>query len=115
MATIVSLEIRLSADAKELFSDTIKESQDEFTHLGIAIASGTTDYSATLGGVEEINTLFITTDQDISFRLVTGGTQIAVPAGKCNVGFGISGITSFTELLLSNASGEEANVEYFIA
>jgi len=110
MAEILTTELQLRLGQLLLSDKLIKISEDEAVYHQIEIADGTTDFSVDLGGVTTPNTLYVESDQDISFRRAVGGTIIAVDAN----GFDLSWGTTFTSLLLSNASGSTANVKVLI-
>ena len=106
-----------SAGMESMFDVIYSQSVTKWTgKRHITLATGITDQSLIdigSGGITTINTFMIVSDQNISVKFGTAGSNVALTLTALAPML-VSGI-ALTALSLSNASGNTANIDYALA
>ena len=105
-------------------SDTISKIADSMTSVSyfdeanrsqIKVPTGTTDMALPFGGVTSADLLIIVSDKAVSIKLSGGAETIAItPPDSSESGCFVS-MGGHSAVTISNSSGDEATVDYFMA
>ena len=110
MASIASIQLKFDIDKYNIFDDLVTANYSEYIIQQLEVATGTTDGAVSFGGVTTADLIWITSDQDISYKL-SGGSSLPVDANKFSLLYGIAA----TSITVTNASGATAIVRIGVA
>lgn len=108
---VFSAHLKLGSPDGPNLAKSIATSAAVWTEGYRTVADGTSNSAIAFGPVTTADLLYISSDQQITLKQVSGDTAITIDAG----GFVILWGTSATAYIISNASGSTATIHYIVA